>query len=81
MTLFFWLLVGHAIADYPLQGDFLAKAKNYTLAIPGIPWQQALFWHARLDCSHLPSQPEEQAVSRFLVDVYPRFWSAVGAAI
>lgn len=42
----FWLLVGHAIADYPLQGDFLAKAKNYQLAIPGIPWQQALFWHA-----------------------------------
>jgi len=46
MSLLFYLLVGHAICDYPLQGDFLAKAKNYHLAIPGIPWQQALFWHA-----------------------------------
>lgn len=24
----FWLLVMHAVADYPLQGDWLAKAKN-----------------------------------------------------
>lgn len=46
MTLFFWLMVGHAVADYPLQGDFLARAKNHTAPIPGIPWQQALFWHA-----------------------------------
>ena len=28
MTLLFWLLVGHAVADYPLQSDFIAKAKN-----------------------------------------------------
>lgn len=27
-TLFFLLLVGHCLADYPLQGDFLAQAKN-----------------------------------------------------
>lgn len=40
------LLVGHALADYPLQGDFLARAKNVTAPIPGIPWQQALAWHA-----------------------------------
>lgn len=46
MVLFFWLLVGHAVADYPLQGDFLARGKNHTAPIPGIPWQQCLFWHA-----------------------------------
>lgn len=46
LTTFFWLLVGHAVADYPLQGDFLAKAKNHRAPLPGIPWQQALFWHA-----------------------------------
>lgn len=46
MTLLFWLLVGHAIADYPLQGDFLSKAKNHRAPLPGIPWMQALFWHA-----------------------------------
>ena len=34
----FWLMVGHALADYPLQGDFLAKAKNRTAPIPGVPW-------------------------------------------
>lgn len=25
---FFWLAVGHALADFPLQGDFLASAKR-----------------------------------------------------
>jgi hypothetical protein len=40
------LLVGHALADYPLQGDFLAKAKNRTEPISGVPWWQALGAHA-----------------------------------
>ena len=39
------LLAGHALADYPLQGDFLSKAKNRTAAIPVVPWQQALGAH------------------------------------
>ena len=28
LTLFALLLVGHALADYPLQGDFVSKFKN-----------------------------------------------------
>lgn len=28
LLLFFALLIGHAVADYPLQGAFLAKAKD-----------------------------------------------------
>ena len=40
------LIVGHALADYPLQGDFLSKAKNRTAPIPGVPWWQALGAHA-----------------------------------
>ncbi len=40
------LIVGHAIADYPLQGDFLAKAKNRFAPIPGVPWYQALGAHS-----------------------------------
>jgi hypothetical protein len=44
--MFFWLMVGHAVADYPLQGDFLARAKNHRLPVPGMPWQIALFMHA-----------------------------------
>lgn len=40
------LMVAHALADYPLQGDFLARAKNRTAPIPGVPWWQALGAHA-----------------------------------
>ena len=45
-ALLFWMLVGHALADYPLQGDFLSKAKNHRSPIPTVPWQIALFNHA-----------------------------------
>jgi hypothetical protein len=34
------LIFAHFLADYPLQGDFLAKGKNRLNPIPGIP-----FWH------------------------------------
>jgi hypothetical protein len=44
----FWLIVGHAVADYPLQGDFLARAKNRAAPIPGFPWWQALWAHAAM---------------------------------
>lgn len=43
---FFALMIGHALADYPLQGDFLARAKNRANPIPGVPWYQALGAHA-----------------------------------
>ncbi len=40
------LIAAHALCDYPLQGDFLAKAKNRAMPIPGVPWWQALGAHA-----------------------------------
>ena len=46
LEIFLLLLFGHALADYPLQGDFLARAKNRTAPIPGFPWWQALGAHA-----------------------------------
>lgn len=46
LTTLFALLVGHALADYPLQGDFLARAKNHRAPIAGVPWYQALGAHA-----------------------------------
>lgn len=46
LELFAVMLVGHAVADYPLQGDFLAKAKNHRAPLPGIPWQHGLIWHS-----------------------------------
>lgn len=38
----------HFLFDYPLQGDFLSKAKNHLDSIPTVPWYQALFAHAFL---------------------------------
>lgn len=43
--LFGVLLFFHFLADYPLQGDFLAKAKNSANPVD-YPWQHALFAHA-----------------------------------
>lgn len=40
------LVFAHFLADYPLQGDFLAKAKNREAPIPGVPWMHALTAHA-----------------------------------
>jgi hypothetical protein len=45
-TLFGALVVAHAVCDYPLQGDFLARAKNRAAPIPGVPWYQALAAHS-----------------------------------
>lgn len=42
----FWMLVGHALADYPLQGEFLAQAKNRHTAIGAQFWLWALPAHA-----------------------------------
>lgn len=46
--IFLLLIVGHALADYPLQGEFLAKAKNRFAPLPGVPWYQALGAHAAI---------------------------------
>jgi hypothetical protein len=45
-----WMLIGHAVADYPLQGDWLSKAKNPMLSpIHGEDiWLQALLSHAAI---------------------------------
>lgn len=42
------LLFGHFIADYPLQGAFLAEAKNRFRPMAGVPWYQALGAHAAI---------------------------------
>lgn len=46
LEMFAALCVAHAVCDYPLQGDFLARAKNRAVPIPGVPWYQALGAHA-----------------------------------
>ena len=42
------LLTAHFIADYPLQGDFLSKAKNHKTPITGFPFQHALLAHSAI---------------------------------
>lgn len=34
------------VVDFPLQGDFLAKAKNHRAPLPGVPWIYCLWAHA-----------------------------------
>lgn len=46
--LLFLLLAGHALCDYPLQGDFLSRGKNAFNPLPGVPWYQCLWAHAMI---------------------------------
>lgn len=47
-TLLGLMLFAHALADYPLQGDFLSRAKSAVNPIPGVPWYQALGAHSMI---------------------------------
>ena len=40
------LFAGHALADFPLQGDYLSKGKNHKMALVGTPWFWCLWAHA-----------------------------------
>ena len=48
IELFLLMVAAHALSDYPLQGDFLAKAKNHTAPIAGVPFYQALGAHSAI---------------------------------
>lgn len=44
----FLLIAGHCLADFALQSDFLAQAKNKNTAIGKIFWKHALFAHSAI---------------------------------
>lgn len=46
LTRMLLLFAGHALCDYPLQGDFLAKGKNHKAPILGVPFYHCLLAHA-----------------------------------
>ena len=48
IELFALLLFAHLLFDYPLQGDWLARAKNRHDPIPHVPWYQAMFAHTAM---------------------------------
>lgn len=41
-----WLVVGHFVADYPLQTDFVAKFKCRKASLLAVPWYYVLSGHA-----------------------------------
>lgn len=45
MRILLLLLAGHALCDYPLQGDFLARGKNHKAPFPGMHPSQLLLAH------------------------------------
>lgn len=49
--LLFLLLAGHALCDYPLQGDFLSRGKNAFAPLPGVPWYQCLWAHCMIQAA------------------------------
>lgn len=48
LTILLLMISGHALCDYPLQGDFLAKGKNHKAPIPGVPFYHCLLAHAAI---------------------------------
>lgn len=46
LTLLFWLLVAHALCDFPLQGAYLSAAKRAGGA--AMHWVLALSWHSMI---------------------------------
>jgi hypothetical protein len=42
----FWMIVLHMVADYPLQGDFLATAKDRNTPLGKLFWPHALGAHS-----------------------------------
>ena len=48
MEMLILLVCAHALCDYPLQGDFLSKAKNNRQPIPGVPAWQAMSAHCAI---------------------------------
>jgi len=49
LLLFFKLLIGHALADYPLQGDTMAMAKNRHSSIHAVRWWYWLTAHSLIN--------------------------------
>lgn len=42
------LLALHALCDYPLQSDFVARGKNHVAPLPGVPWWVVMAAHAAI---------------------------------
>ena len=74
ITLFATMIVVHLLCDYPLQGDFLARAKNHRDPIKGTPWYTALLSHAGIQAggvaltTHSPELAALEMVAHTIID-------------
>jgi hypothetical protein len=46
VEILWWLLLGHFVADYPLQPDFVAKFKARAASLAAVPWYYVMTGHA-----------------------------------
>jgi len=46
IQILWWMIVGHLIADYPLQTDFIAKGKCPSCSPQFVPWYYVLAAHS-----------------------------------
>lgn len=51
LTILVLLIFCHFLADYPLQGNFLAQVKNKFKPVEGTPWYQAMVAHCFIHAS------------------------------
>lgn len=46
LTVLFWLMFGHAVADFALQSEFMSRGKNRNTETGKTHWPYALFAHS-----------------------------------
>jgi len=73
------LFLGHALADFPLQGVFLARAKNHNTAIDRIPWYICLWIHAIIHAGAVAFVTGNLGLAEFIVHTLIDILKNVGA--
>ena len=68
------LIFGHALGDYPLQNDFMARGKNWKTPVPGVPWFYLLGAHSVIHgglaglATASPAVGILEAIAHFFID-------------
>ena len=80
MLIVLYLFAAHAVCDYPLQGDFLAKGKNAFAPLPGVPWYQCLLAHSLIHAGAvaLITQRWELGLAEFMIHWFTDYAKCAG---
>jgi len=76
LILFFCMLVGHVLADFPLQGEYIARGKNGSQPLPATPWWYVLSVHAFLHAAFVFAAVQVAWMLRVEVSLTPIWWLA-----